>query len=344
VGVDLRKVAARAGVATSTASRALSGSTRVHPETRARVVAAAQALGYRPNANARALRTARSQFAGLVVTNLLNASFHVIAEVVQRQLASEGFQMLLSVTGGDPEQERLAVRVLSEHSAAGVIFVGSDAKASEAAHRDGLPVVHLARRPEGQNTGDCVLGDELVGARTATEHLISLGHKRIAIIAGPSDVLSGRERMQGFRLAMAEAGLPVADDLVISGPLLPETGADAVTSLLALPARRRATALVVANHEASFGVLPRLQESGVRVPDELSVVAVEDSQLLRWWHPPITVIDNNAAQMGELATRLLLTRINGSGATSSGHDYRVGTRLLERASCAAPARQRSRRP
>ena len=102
LAADLRQVAQRSGVSVSTASRALNGSSRVSGDTRAKVRAAASALGYRPNASARALRTARSQFIGLVVTNLVNASFHTIAEVVQREFARHGYQLMLSVTGGDP--------------------------------------------------------------------------------------------------------------------------------------------------------------------------------------------------------------------------------------------------
>jgi len=106
LAVDLRQVAQHSGVSVSTASRALSGSPRVSGQTVAKVRAAAAALGYRPNASARALRTARSQFIGLVITNLVNTSFHTIAEVVQRELVRRGYQLMLSITAGDPVQER----------------------------------------------------------------------------------------------------------------------------------------------------------------------------------------------------------------------------------------------
>ena len=164
--VGLRDVALRSGVSVSTASRALHGAGRVSPATQARVRAVATALGYRPNASARALRTARSQFIGLVITNLANTSFHIIAEVVQRELARRGFQLMLTVTGGDPAAERAALRTLAEHSAAGVIVVGSDGEASEELRALGMPTVHLARRPP-HPAGDCVLGDDITGARLA---------------------------------------------------------------------------------------------------------------------------------------------------------------------------------
>jgi LacI family transcriptional regulator len=336
--VDLRSVAELSGVSVSTASRALSGSPRVNEETRRRVQVAAEKLGYRPNATARALRTAHSQLIGLVVTNLVNASFHVIAEIVQRRLAEQGYQMVLSITGGDADQERAALSTLIDHNATGVIVVGSDSQATQELHRRGLPVVHLARRPD-EPAGDCVLGDDLTGARVATKYLLAKGHRRIGVIAGPQDVTSGRERLLGYRLEMDEMRVSVRDEWVVWGPFTPATGASGVETLMNLPPRQRPTALIIANHEAAFGALPALQEQGISVPDELSVVCYEDAQLMRWWHPGVTVIDNNAAEMGELAARLLLERILGSRtATAHPSEFRVGTRLIERGSCAGPAR------
>jgi LacI family transcriptional regulator len=310
----------------------------------AKVRAAAAALGYRPNASARALRTARSQFIGLVVTNLVNTSFHTIAEVVQREFARRDYQLMLSVTVGDPVQERSSLRTLVDHSAAGVIVVGSDSEATEELRAHGTPTVYLARRPR-YPAGDCVLGDEIAGGHSATEYLLEKGHRRIAIIAGPRDVQSGRERMQGYWLAMQAAGVPVSDELTLATALSPDAGAPAVKALLALPARRRPTALIIANHEASYGALPALREHSVAIPDDLSVVCYEDSPLARWWHPAITVIDNNARQMGELAARLLLQRLDPANGgreqvrepADQGEfgEFRVGIRLIERDSCRA---------
>jgi LacI family transcriptional regulator len=334
-------VAERSGVSVSTASRALTGSSRVSGPTVARVRAAAAALGYRPNASARTLRTARSQFIGLVVTNLVNTSFHTIAEVVQRVFAQRGYQLMLSVTAGDPGQERSSLHTLVDHSAAGVIVVGSDSEATEELRKLGTPTVHLARRPRDP-AGDCVLGDEIAGGRSATEYLLENGHRRIAIIAGPPDVPSGRERLQGYWLAMQAAGVPVSGELALAVPLSPDAGGPAVEALLALPALRRPTALLVANHEASYGALPALREHSVTIPADLSVICYEDSPLARWWHPAITVIDNNARQMGELAARLLLQRLEAAEVSPEvladrGRDefseFRVGTRLIERDSC-----------
>lgn len=336
MAIDLRRVAEASGVSVSTASRALAGSPRISAATSQRVRAAAEALGYRPNANARALRTSRSRLVGLVITNLINASFRTIAEVVQQRLSESGYQMVLSVTGGDLDQELAALHTLADHNAVGVIVVGSHSKFVGELRTADLPVVHLARRP-GHPVGDCVIGDELAGAREATEYLIGLGHKRIGLISGSSDVTSGRERRDGYRLALDAHRIPYRDELVVTGPFVARTGELAVALLLDLPARARPTALFVANHEASFGALPALRERGVELPDELSVICYEDSELMRWWHPAVTVMENNATQMGELAATLLLDQIGGRGTASARRgEYRVGARLVVRGSCAAP--------
>ncbi|WP_432839887.1 LacI family DNA-binding transcriptional regulator [Dactylosporangium sp. CA-092794] len=331
---DLRRVAEASGVSVSTASRALSGSGRVSEATRAKVRRVADELGYRPNALARGLRTSRSRLIGLVVTNLVNASLHVIAEVVHHRLKAAGYHLVLCVTGGDADEERAYVETLRDHNVDGIIVVGSDAAAVERLRHTGIPVVHLARRPR-HPAGDCVLGAELEGAREATRHLLGLSHRRIGVVAGPAAVTSGHERLAGYRLALDEAGVAYREDLVFSGPLEPAAGAEAVRRLLALPARRRPTALLVTNHESAFGLLPALRERKVRIPDDLSVLCYEDADLLRWWDPAITVMDNNAARMGDLAVNILLDRIAGTSGGEPGAwtEYRVGAQLVVRQSC-----------
>jgi LacI family transcriptional regulator len=250
---------------------------------------------------------------------------------------------MLTVTAGDPASERAALRTLAEHTAAGVIVVGSDGAASEELRALGMPTVHLARRPS-HPAGDCVLGDDITGGRLAAEHLLGLGHRRIAIIAGPASVQSGRERMAGYWLGLRAAG--IEPDEAMATAQSPDAGADAIGALIGLPARRRPTALIIANHEAGYGALPALRERSVAVPAELSVVCYEDSPLARWWHPAVTVIDNNARQMGELAAQLLLKRLapDDRAGGEEFSEFRVGARLVERDSCRALPPTRVLRP
>lgn len=327
---DLREVARLSGISVSTASRALSGSPLVSATTRGVVQRAAVAIGYRPNASARALRTGGSRLVGLVITNLVNTSFRVIAELLQQQLSGAGYHLVLCITGGDAEQERAALQTLLELDASGVVAVGSNSTAFAEVRARGVPVIHLGRRPSAP-VGDCVLGDERGGARSAVELLLAQGHRRIAIVCGPASVTSGRERLQGYRQALAAAGRPVVDELVVSGPFTAQTGREAVDVVLALPGSRRPTALFVANHESAYGALPRLRELSVQVPAALSVICFEDAPIMAGWWPAVTVVDNRPDQMAELISSLLLQRI-GDGPQPDRRPgvHRVRTQLIER--------------
>ncbi len=332
---DLREVALQSGVSISTASRALAGSTLVSERTRQRVLEIAGRIGYRPNASARALRTGGSRLVGLVITNLVNTSFRVIAEIVQQQLAEAGHQLVLSITGGDPEQERAALHTLMELNASGVVAVGSDSKAFAEVRARGIPVVHLGRRP-AKLVGDCVLGDERAGAESAVNLLLANGHRRIGVVCGPPSVTSGRERLDGYRRALLAARCTAPAELVVAGPFTAQTGRDAVDTLLALPRARRPTALLVANHESAYGLLPRLRELSVSIPSEVSVVCFEDAPIMRWWSPGITVVDNQPARMAELVADLLMKKIAGETiSTSRPVVHRIPTRLVDRESVAA---------
>ena len=336
--VDLRKVALISGVSTSTASRALAGSTLVSAATRARVSRVAKDLGYRPNASARTLRTGDSRLVGLVITNLVNNSFRVIAEMVQQRLAENGYHLVLTVTDGHAEQERTALHTLLELGASGLIAVGSDNEAFAEVRARSMPVVHLGRRPD-LLAGACVLGDESRGAATATALLLGHGHRRIAFVGGPASVLSGRERLRGYRNAMTKAGRPVDPSWIVRGPFTAETGIQAVDTWMALPAGRRPTGILVANHESTYGVLPRLRELSVRIPEDISVVGYEDAPVMRWWSPPITVIDNQPEKMADLVSTLLLQRISDPQDPAKPQVHRVPVLLRERASVArVPAR------
>lgn len=339
MGNDLREVALQSGVSISTASRALAGSTLVSAATRTRVEAVAGRIGYRPNASARALRTGGSRLVGLVITNLVNNSFRVIAEIMQQQLAEAGHQMVLSITGGDPEEERAALHTLMELGASGVVVVGSDTKAFAEVRAHGIPVVHLGRRP-GKLVGDCVLGDERGGAELASRLLLANGHRRIGIVCGPHAVTSGRERLEGYQRALLAAGCPTHPGLVVAGPFTAGTGRDAVDHWMSLPRARRPTAVLVANHESAYGVLPRLRELSVSIPNDMSVVCYEDAPIMQWWWPALTVVDNQPAEMAELVARLLMQRVTGAGTEPTKPAiHRIPTRLVERGSVGnAPAR------
>ena len=351
VAVTLDEVAEAAGVSKSTASRVLSGSSRVSDRTKRAVQSAAERLGYRPNRIASGLRTRRSNLIGLVITNLVNASFHTITGVLQQRLDECGYQVLLCVTDSDPVRERRYLEMLLDHRVDGLIIVGTGDNTATVRQVSaaGIPVVNLMRTPEGA-PGDSVMAGDREGAELAVEHLLGLGHRRIAFIGGPPGVDSGRDRYVGFAAALAVAGLEPEPTLCARGPYTVPFGAEAVMRVMA--ADDPPTALYSANHEATFGALGALVQLGVRLPEQLSLVCHEEAPWFPYWHPPITVVDNGARDLGELAAEQLLRRIDsrpdnggsdngGLGSEDPGRLIRVGARLVVRSSTAAPGRPAS---
>jgi LacI family transcriptional regulator len=296
---------------------------------------AAEQLGYRVNRIASGLRGGSSRQLGLVVTNLVNASFHTVTTKMQALAHEAGYQLLLCVSQGDPQQEAAFLATLAAHRVDGLVIVCTDRGVAEVAElaASGLPVVGLVRRPAGFRP-PVVQGDDERGAHLATRHLIELGHQRIAYIGGLSTTTTGRERFKGFKSAHVAAGLPVNMKLVERGPFDPAFGIDAVKRLFA---RGRFTALFITNHESVFGALPELSRNGVSVPDDLSLVCYEDVPLFDCWHPPITVVDNAPAEMGRAAFDLLLRQINRvDSADRVPQVVRVPPHLIVRASCSPP--------
>ncbi|MBY6682341.1 LacI family DNA-binding transcriptional regulator [Rhodococcus sp. BP-316] len=330
--VTLADVAVAAGVSRSTASRALSGSTLISADTRRSVEEAARTLGYRPNRAASALRSNKSHLVGLVMNNLLNATFHTVAEVVHKRCSDNGFQVLLCITDADPARERDVLAMLGDHGVDGTIVIGSGRSAveSNALLAQGRAVVNVIRSVRG-SAAPTVLADDLDGARDATAHLLDLGHRRIGYIGGLEDATSGRERFEGYRSALADHGIEVDPSLVRKGPFTTEFGVAAVDSLLDEPSGM--TALYAANHEAVFGILPTLVGRGVSVPSDLSLICHEDMPWLSLWHPAVTVVDNGASQLANVAMDLLFQQMS-EPSKPDGRTYRIGARLVERASCA----------
>ena len=332
--ITLRDVARAANVSISTASRALAGAGLTSRATQTRLQRHAQELGYRPNTLARGLKTRASGLVGLVVHNLDNASFRVLAEIVQRRLRAQGLQMLLCITADDPAQESDTLAILAAQCVEGLIICPTGANGAQLAalDRGGIPVTCVVRRDEAAEL-ETVLAADPEGAFTGTNHLLQLGHRRIGLVVGRQDTTSGRERLSGYRRALEEAAIAYDPSLVFAGPYVPQTGVDGCAALL--DRADRPTALFVANHESSLGVLRGLAERDVAVPEQLSLLCYEDAPGFEWQRPAISVIESGATAMAELAADRILWRLRGPGTTeeSARREYRIGARLVERQSC-----------
>ena len=333
----LEDVARAARVSVSTASRALAGKGLANRLTELKVRRAAAELGYRPNTLARGLKTRSSRLIGLVVHNLVNASFQTLVEVAQKRLLGEGYQVILCITGDDAEQEARTLEILADHRIDGLIIVptGHNGARLASLEASGVPVVCVVRRDEAADL-EAVLAADPEGAYAGTGYLLDLGHRRVGLVAGRQETTSGRERLSGYLRALNERGIPTDQTLVHVGPYDPETGV--LASRRFLDMENPPSALFVANHEASFGVLRVLSERRIAIPEQLSLLCYEDVPWFSWHRPAISVVDNGAPNIASLAVDRLLRRTAPGGPDEEEkREFRVGARLVVRESCSPPA-------
>ena len=299
-----------AGVTAAVVSRVLNGdeTLRVRPETRARVIAAAKALDYTPNTSARALRLASSSAICLVVTDIANPIHAATLQGAQASAARSERVVLLAdgeefIANGD----RLRTMVDSRRVDGFVIHL-SGAKGDRSLHRllaPRLPTVVMNSRVGG--LAGSVSLDDAAGAQLATEHLLELGHERIAMVTGVAGSDRSQRREQGVIKALADRGLSLPTEWLVEGGFAASLGHTAGARLLC--GRRRP--VVVANVMAAIGVLAAARDLGIVVPTELSVVALLDTWFCEHTAPPLTVVDLPIREMGEAAVDLLVRMIGG---------------------------------
>jgi LacI family transcriptional regulator len=311
----LRDVAAAAGVHPATASRALNPETRllVSEETARRVIAAAAAMGYRPNPVARSLRTRRSHTVGVLIPDLNNPIFPPIVRGLEDKLAAAGYVALLGNTDADASRERRLFEQMRARHVDGFVLATAtlhDRLLAEAAAAE-LPVV-LMNRLAPDYSFPSVSVDNEQGSRMAVTHLARHGHTRIAHIAGPQEASTSVGRLRGFRDGMASHGLEVDEDLIAyAARYTVEEGTRCGRELLA--AHGDVTAVAAANDMLAVGCYAALDEAGLQCPDDISVIGFNDMPFVDRLRPPLTSVRFPHYQLGTEAAQLLLERINGGG-------------------------------
>ncbi len=306
----IRNVAMQAGVSMITVSRVINEIGYVKATTRARIMQAIQELNYVPNQHARSLRSKRTHTLALLITDVANPFWTTVARGVEDKAAENNFSVILCNTDEDLEKERAYVKVVIEKRVDGVIVAPSTSDSTNL-HRftaNNIPYVVIDRRIDQLET-DIVLGDNLEASRKLVSYLVTLGHRRIAVITGPAGISTADERLAGYREALADAGIAGDPDLVRRGPFTQETGHDLTFKLLALP--QRPTAIFACNNFIAFGALLALGERGLSVPQQMNLVAFDELPLLSVFCPSLKVAVQPAYEMGAIATELLLERIFG---------------------------------
>jgi LacI family transcriptional regulator len=333
----LKDVAREAGVGLGTVSRALSGHPQVSPETRQHVTEVALRLGYQSNGLARALRRNETNTIGLIIPDLENEFYTAGASILQKVLAVEGYQLVLGCSNDQPELDAQLLTSLSELRVDGIAHVPCTPTGSAAvqAQNPRRPVVEYARRSEATGV-DSVVGSEHEGIVALVDHLAGLGHRRIAMIAGPPHLSTTIARTDGFATALRRNTLHENDCPIVHGSSYQAlTGADITRQILA--GHPHVTAILASSSRFALGVLESLNAAGLRIPEDMSVAGFLNPPWFAVADPPITTYELPLTEMGAMAAELLLQKIRDkSQSTSASKSIRIDGKLVIRESTGSP--------
>jgi LacI family transcriptional regulator len=329
----LKDVAALAGVDPSTASRVLNGrSSGVRVETARRVLNASAQLDYRPNASARGLRTARTSCIGLVLPDFANPVYSSIIQGVERRAAERDATVLVhGVDAGRADDYR---RLTREARVDGLLFgaISRGSHVLDELNDTRCPYVLINRT--APDAPASVIFDDAAAARLATRYLADLGHRRIAYVGGPAEIDTANRRLRGFESIMAELELPLSPAHVVEGAD-PLQARHSTATLFSERSDAAPTAIVVWTTMAALGVVSEIHSLGRRIPEDVSIVSLQETWLDAHAWPPLTTVAMPLHEMGARAVDLLLAVVDG-GAPETVVLTSPPPRLVERASCARP--------
>jgi DNA-binding LacI/PurR family transcriptional regulator len=332
--VTMRQIAARARVSVGTVSHVINSSAGVREPVRKRVLEAIERLGYQPSLLARGLRRNQTTIIGVIIPDISNPFFPLVVRGVEDIAYQNSYRLMLCNTDNDAEKEQVYFDELRAYRMAGLIVIpsaNSRLVPQVGSSAGEPPVICLDRSPEGWK-GDSVTVDNAEGAYQATRHLLELGHRRIATIAGQLHVTSGVERLKGFKRALREAGINIAPEYIQEGRFDRLSGYE--KGLMLLQFSPRPTAIFAANDLVALGVLAALRELGLRCPEDVSLVGFDDLELASFTNPALTTVAQPAYQMGARAAGLLFERLRGEDVPTQ-HIVMKAT-LKVRDSAAAP--------
>ncbi|MBZ6072093.1 substrate-binding domain-containing protein [Aeromonas schubertii] len=331
---NIRDVAVRAGVSTTTVSHVINETRFVAEETRERVFAAMLELNYAPSLVARSLKVKETHSIGMLVTTSSNPFFAEVVRGVERYCFEQGYNLMLGNTEGEAATALSYLKMMLRKRVDGLLIMCSEGQQEVLGQLDwlkGLPVVQMDWGTGGDGC-DLIADNSRHGGMLATRHLIALGHRKIGCITGPRSRAPGADRLAGFIDALQEAGLPLHSEWIVEGAFDCASGHRAMQSLLALP--ERPTALFVCNDMMAMGAVSAATEAGLRIPEDLSIIGYDNVELAEYLSPPLTTVNQPKEELGRLAVTTLLARINGS--QDASRLITLEPNLVIRRSCASP--------
>jgi LacI family transcriptional regulator len=304
----IRDVARLSGVSVGTVSRSVNTPDSVRPATLGKVRAAIQALGFQPDSRAQNMRRRNTLTVGFVVDDIANPLHAATFKAADAEMRERGFSLYLVNTNGKAREEADAIDMLQHGRADGLIMtINSEQDARTLKRLEGLRIPSVLLDRDISLEIDAVLTDHVVGMAQATEHLIELGHRRIALITGGLDIRPGRERVRGYVEAFRRRNLACPEDLIRAHGLSADFGFREASSLLR--DANRPTAIIAAGNRILVGVLRAIQQLNLAVPGDISIVGCDQTDLARLYPGPITLIDRDIEEIGRTAAQLLLERL-----------------------------------
>lgn len=340
----MRDVARLAGVSIATVSAYINGTAGVSPRLTAKISQAMAALDYHPDQVARSLKVGRTHVIGMIVPDVTNAFFPEAIRGVEDAAGLENYSVILCNSNEDAEQEKRHLSTLFSRRVDGVLLACCDSAAAyDSLLQRRFPIVFLDRVPQGiPHTG--VSADNQAAGHEATRHLIQLGHKRIAFIAGMLRHSTHAERLNGFRKAMQESNIAVRDECLRLGDQSLESGYHAGLEMFRLPVPP--TAIIASNNRMLLGLMRAVNELKIKCPAQVSIVGFDDFAWTQHFTPPLTVIAQPAHDIGRIAMQMLLERIRvgENNDTKRFENIRLRAELRVRQSTARPQPVQAVRP
>jgi len=306
--ITIKEVAKEAGVAISTVSNALNGSTLVNEETRAKITAVAERLNYVPNLNGRYLKTGKTKMLGFITSSVRGQYFNILADAMCIESDHLGYAMNIIVTR---DKSVIMNHILGNAFDGIFIFEGERISDSELEQieQNNIKTVFLDRNYVSKNVGSVIFNSYKAGYEAA-KYLINLGHKRIFFIAGAEDVYDSNERKRGYMDAMKEYNIPIGDNYIISGMFEEMITYNSVMALMRIHERVVPDAFIAGNDLSAIGCMKALHAMGYSTPDDISVVGFDDIEIAEYFTPSLTTVRNPIDKQGATAVRLMVKMIN----------------------------------
>ena len=333
--MDIRAIAKLAKVSIATVSRTINRVSTVNPELAKRVWEVIEQFDFVPNTQARALVSGRSKLLGLVVSEITNPFFPELIQGFEDIAVENGYEILVSSTNHDPARMSHCIRRMLERKVEGVAIMtfGIEQPLLDQLAKRRVPLVFIDVGPD--RPGVSVLKvDYYHGIRQAVQHLAALGHRRIAFVSGPMRLHSAQSRLAAFNKSIRDCGLAPNLTRIVEGDHTLEGGVRAMEILLAH--QDRATAVICSNDMTAIGVLHKLYRTGLRVPDDISVIGFDDIHLAEVTMPPLTTVQMSRFEIAKAAFSALRAHVESPNESTTRRDYSIPTDLVARESTGAP--------